>query len=97
VLSIKVIYLELLISHFIRPIESAELPNVAHTSKSLESPGIDDKMMSHCDKHEWHKLTHAGIRSPKMTVPTFLGKSASFIFRLPLQYCDAFGHLLGNG
>jgi hypothetical protein len=41
VLSIKLIYLELLISHFIRPVESAELPNVAHVSKSLETPGIE--------------------------------------------------------
>jgi hypothetical protein len=40
VLSIKLIYLELLISHFIRPVETAELPNVAHTLKSLETSGL---------------------------------------------------------
>jgi hypothetical protein len=42
VLSIKLIYLELLISHFIRPVESAEIPNVARASRSLETPGVDD-------------------------------------------------------
>jgi hypothetical protein len=41
VLSIKLIYLELLIFHFIRPVESAELPNVARVSKSLETPGVE--------------------------------------------------------
>jgi hypothetical protein len=41
VLSIKLIYLELLISHFIRSVESAELPNVARVSKSLETPALD--------------------------------------------------------
>jgi hypothetical protein len=42
VLSIKLIYLELLIPHFIRPVESAELPNVARVSKSLETPELED-------------------------------------------------------
>jgi hypothetical protein len=42
VLSIKLIYLELLISHFIRPVESAELLNVARVSKSLETPALKD-------------------------------------------------------
>jgi hypothetical protein len=40
VLSIKLIYLKLLIFHFIRPVESAELPNAARVSKSLETPDI---------------------------------------------------------
>jgi hypothetical protein len=40
VLSIKLIYLELLISHFIRPVENAELLNVTRVSKSLETPAI---------------------------------------------------------
>jgi hypothetical protein len=40
VLSIKLIYLELLISHFIRPVESSELPNLACVSKSLETPAL---------------------------------------------------------
>jgi hypothetical protein len=34
----KLIYLELLISHFIRPLGSAELRNVARASKSFETP-----------------------------------------------------------
>jgi hypothetical protein len=42
VLSINLIYLELLCSLFIRPVESAELPNVAHASKSLETPGLEE-------------------------------------------------------
>jgi hypothetical protein len=33
-------YIELFISHFIRPVESAELPNVARASKSLETPAL---------------------------------------------------------
>jgi hypothetical protein len=37
-------YLELLISHFIGPVESAELPNVARASKSLETPGLDIRL-----------------------------------------------------
>jgi hypothetical protein len=41
VLSIKLIYLELLSSHFIRPVESAELPNVARVSKSLETRALN--------------------------------------------------------
>jgi hypothetical protein len=46
VLSIKFIYLELLISHFIRPVESAELPNVARVSRSLETPGLEQHFLS---------------------------------------------------
>jgi hypothetical protein len=38
---LPLIYLELLISHFIRPVESAELPNVARVSKSLDTPDLD--------------------------------------------------------
>jgi hypothetical protein len=34
--------MELFISHFIRPVESAELPNVARASKSLETPGLGE-------------------------------------------------------
>jgi hypothetical protein len=30
--------------HFIRPVESAELPNVARISKSLETPGLDNRI-----------------------------------------------------
>ncbi|PNF41602.1 hypothetical protein B7P43_G11115 [Cryptotermes secundus] len=37
----KLTYLELLISHFIWPVESAELPNVARGSKSLETPALE--------------------------------------------------------
>jgi hypothetical protein len=29
-------------SHFIRPVESAELSNEARVSKSLETPGIEE-------------------------------------------------------
>jgi hypothetical protein len=45
VLSIKLIYIELLISHFIRPVDSAELPNVARASKSLEDPDLDKRLI----------------------------------------------------
>jgi hypothetical protein len=51
VLSIKLIYLELLISHFIRPVESAELPNVARVSKSLETPALDDLFLPSLSTH----------------------------------------------
>jgi hypothetical protein len=39
----KLIYLELLIYHFIWPVENAELPNVAQTSKTLETPVLENK------------------------------------------------------
>jgi hypothetical protein len=34
-------YIELFIPHFIRPVERAELPNVARASKSLETAVLD--------------------------------------------------------
>jgi hypothetical protein len=66
VLSIKLIYLELLISHFIRPVESAELPNVARASKSLETPALDYQ----------GKIT--GMQAKNGTLETFQGKKFYF-------------------
>jgi hypothetical protein len=58
VLSIKLIYLELLISHFIRPVESAELPNVARVSKSLKTPDINDKPINMWKKYYFWGLIY---------------------------------------
>jgi hypothetical protein len=50
------IILELLISRFIRPVESAELPNVARVSKRLETPGLLHSFPTFSTQHSDHAL-----------------------------------------
>jgi hypothetical protein len=64
VLSIKLIYLALLISHFILPVESAELPNVARVSKSLETPGLYREILLSFFMQSWYNSSsHNSLRS----------------------------------